>query len=143
MLKNNISTKVEGEGVSVCPGPNMAYFDKVVNLKSMVDHIYGGLNLIAREDRPNMFIKELSIYIDYLRKRFEELSLTKATNKQKRYLMKFVKNLNEGLNYYNNLFKTPGFWLKHTKISILNDLRINKLELATLEKDILALKTLA
>src|SRR4030065_1421679 len=41
MLKNNLEIKGNSKGVSVCPGPNMAYFDKVLSLREMVDHIYG------------------------------------------------------------------------------------------------------
>jgi hypothetical protein len=40
LLANNLDTKVEGLGVSVCPGPNLAYFSKSVSLKEMVDHIW-------------------------------------------------------------------------------------------------------
>ncbi len=30
LLVNGLSTKVEGTGVSICPGPNMAYFSKIM-----------------------------------------------------------------------------------------------------------------
>src|SRR3989339_1993770 len=39
MLKNNLEIKGNSKGVSVCPGPNMAYFDKILSLREMVDHI--------------------------------------------------------------------------------------------------------
>ncbi|MDP3354215.1 MAG: hypothetical protein Q8S44_10805, partial [Flavobacteriaceae bacterium] len=41
LLNYNISTKIEGNGVSICPGPNMAYFSRKLSLKEMVNHIYG------------------------------------------------------------------------------------------------------
>ncbi|MBK9359099.1 MAG: hypothetical protein IPN08_17260 [Bacteroidales bacterium] len=41
LLVNNIETRTEGEGVSVCPGPNLAWFSQKTSLKEMVDHIYG------------------------------------------------------------------------------------------------------
>ena len=62
LLKNNLETKVEGKGVSICPGPNLAYFSRIMSLKEITDHIYGRLNFVTRSDRPNMFIKELKIY---------------------------------------------------------------------------------
>ena len=60
-----MNTRVEGPGVSVCPGPNIAYFTESLSLHSMVDHIYGRKNVIQRSDRPMMFIKELQLYVDY------------------------------------------------------------------------------
>ncbi|MDO9261430.1 MAG: hypothetical protein Q7U08_05775, partial [Flavobacteriaceae bacterium] len=64
LLINNLSTKTEGTGVSVCPGPNMAYFSKKLSLKEMVNHIYGRTNVIERTDRPHMFVKEIYAYVD-------------------------------------------------------------------------------
>ena len=49
-----------------------SYFSKKMSLKEMVDHIYGRVNVITRKDRPNMFIKELNLYIDYLKNKIEE-----------------------------------------------------------------------
>ena len=104
LLVNNIDTKVEGKGVSICPGPNMAYFSKIMSLKDITDHIYGRTNVISRSDRPNMFIKELTIYIDYLKNKIVE-ARGKFNKKQENYLNSFVKNLNEGISYYESLFK--------------------------------------
>src|SRR5690606_513 len=52
LLKYGLDTKTEGDGVSICPGPNMAYFSKIVSLREMMQHIYGESNLIKRTDRP-------------------------------------------------------------------------------------------
>src|SRR5690606_11315635 len=52
LLAYNLDTKVEGEGVSICPGPNMAYYSKIMSLKNITDHIYGRDNMITRTDRP-------------------------------------------------------------------------------------------
>ena len=103
LLANNLDTKVEGDGVLVCPGPNMAYFSKIMSLNEIIDHIYGRINVITRTDRPNMFIKELSLYIDFLKTKIEETK-DSMTNKQEKYLLTFVKNLNDGINYYYSLF---------------------------------------
>ncbi len=72
LLVNNLDTKVEGDGVSVCPGPNIAYFSRIMSLKEITDHIYGRSNMITRTDRPNMFIKELKIYADFVKNKIEE-----------------------------------------------------------------------
>lgn len=102
LLENDIETKAEGKGVSVCPGPNMAYFSKSVSLKQMVDHIYGKTNIIERTDRPHMFMKELNMYVDYLKNKLDELDLANP-KKQKRQLEKFATNLNQGIDYYFDL----------------------------------------
>jgi hypothetical protein len=121
LIKNNIDTKVEGTGVSVCPGPNMAYFSKIKSLKEMVDHIYGRSNVITRTDRPNMFIKELSIYIDYLKNKIDETKNTR-TNNQEKYLLTFANNLKDGVNYYSGLFDEMKDKFEDTKTKIVSDL---------------------
>ncbi len=88
---------------AVCPGPNIAYFNKVVTLKEMVDHIYGRVNLITHPKRPNMFIKELGMYIDYLKKDIEK-SLDCLNDHKVKYFNEFKTNLFNGIEYYTKLF---------------------------------------
>jgi hypothetical protein len=101
---HGIDNKIKSEGVSVCPGPNLAYFSEVLSLKEMVDHIYGRINVIKRKDRPNLFIKELGLYYDYLKNRIEEIE-TPLSEKQIAYFNKFVNNMNDGIDYYKILFE--------------------------------------
>lgn len=103
LLVNNLDTRTEKEGVSICPGPNMAYFGEVMTLKQMVDHIYGRINVIKRNDRPHMFIKELKLYIDYLKNKLEETDQP-YSDKQSEYFITFRDNLNQGVAYYKTLF---------------------------------------
>ncbi len=103
LVVNELDTKTEGAGVSVCPGPNMAYFSEVASLKEMADHIYGRINLIKRKDRPFFFLKELSMYVTYFRKKAAELT-DETTPKQLKYLEDFRENLNKGIEYYQDLF---------------------------------------
>ncbi len=135
LLVNKMDNKVEKEGVSICPGPNMAYFSKVMSLKEITDHIYGRINIISRSDRPNMFIKELNLYIDYLKNSIEETS-TSLTKKQEKYLMTFSKNLDEGINYYQNLFTDLKDKFESTKINILSELDNSKKSLQLLHLEI-------
>ena len=100
-LVNNLETTTDGSGVAICPGPNMAYFSEIATFKQMVDHIYGRFNLITRTDRPNMFAKELNIYIDYLKEQIADLK--DPDKKSIRNLEKFKKNLLSGIEYYNSL----------------------------------------
>lgn len=121
LLVNNLDTKVEGEGVSVCPGPNMAYFSRIMTLREMVDHIYGRINVIERPDRPNLFIKELKLYIDYLKNKIDEAKVS-ATSRQEKYLLTFANNLQDGINYYSQLFANLKDKFQDKKSEILNEL---------------------
>jgi len=135
LLVNNLDTKTEGQGVSVCPGPNMAYFSKIMSLKEMVDHIYGRINVISRTDRPNMFINEINIYIDYLKNKFEDAKEAMSAQQEK-YFLKFTNNLNDGINYYQQLFTDFKDKFEETKSNILNDLEDCKKALNILHLEI-------
>ncbi len=136
LLNNKLDTKKEGVGVSVCPGPNMAYFSKILKLKEMVQLIYGKSSLKENLNRPNMFIKELNIYVDYLKNKFDEAKGS-LDRKQVKYFTSFTKNLNEGIAYYQKLFTETSNSFKTIKTSILNDLEQSKknLQLISLEID--------
>ncbi|MFA7289050.1 MAG: hypothetical protein WC055_09225 [Melioribacteraceae bacterium] len=90
---NNIQAPKGSTTVSVCPGPNLAYFSKISTLKEMVDHIYGRINLITNSERPNLFIKEIQLYIDYMHKRVSEEKLFNT----------FRNNIIDGIKYYREL----------------------------------------
>ncbi len=117
MLAYGLDTKKLGDGVSICPGPNMAYFSKTMTLTEITDHIYGRGNVISRTDRPNMFVKELTIYLDYLKAKITD-SITTMDQKQKQYLLTFANNLNLGISYYKELFNNleGGFETSRGKI---------------------------
>ncbi len=120
LIKNAIATKVPGF-TAVCPGPNLAYFSKIATLKEMTDHIYGRTNLLNDTPRPNMFIKELGMYLDYLKK-----DITKSLeimNEQKiKYFTEFKNNLLEGIEYYRKLFPQMMEESVEYRTKMLNDL---------------------
>jgi len=89
-------------GVAICPGPNLAYFSRVATLEEMVGHIYGRLQLIVDSDRPNMFVNELRLYIDYLKKEIAKGVESLSASEQK-YLAAFRKNLKEGIEFYRSI----------------------------------------
>ncbi|MDD8018390.1 MAG: hypothetical protein PHP42_08455, partial [Bacteroidota bacterium] len=131
LIVNNLSTRVEGPGVSICPGPNIAYFTKVVTLKEMVDHIYGRIKLVKEETRPNMFVKELQLYVDYLKNKINEAQQP-LSEKQLKYFQNFQQNLYEGIEYYKQLFadfETKVDVLKGNVLEELEQMRIELLEL--------------
>ncbi len=90
------------EAVAICPGPNTAYFNQVVSLRTMVDHIHGRTDLLAGVDRPHMFMKELSLYVDHLKRELQQAGQA-VTVRQQRYFAGFRSNLEEGMRYYTEL----------------------------------------
>ena len=94
--------------VTICPGPNIANFSKVVSLQTMTDHIYGRKNIVTNANRPHMFIAELHLYIDFLKEQLEEDIYTEQFLKRKKYYVSFYQNLINGIIYYRQLPNMPG-----------------------------------
>jgi hypothetical protein len=132
LINNSIDGKTKSEPVSICPGPNMAYYSDVISLKKMVDHIYGRTNIIRRDDRPNMFIKELSLYINYLKEKIDD-SAKPISEKELKYFLTFQNNLQDGINYYKHLFSDIMVKIEAIKIDLLNNLTILERELNSIE----------
>lgn len=93
----------ESKAVAICPGPNLAYFSRVYTLDEMMGHIYGRENLLAEVKRPNFFIKELDLYINYLNTEIKIL-MEEVNAKKQIQLVKFKTQLLDGIDYYKNLF---------------------------------------
>ena len=101
-LKHQLLKPRESDAVSICPGPNLAYFAGKYSLKEMVDHIYGRIDLLGEVNRPNLFMNELRLYLDYLRKDLES-QLEMMNDKKVKYWKKFSDQLQQGIKYYQNL----------------------------------------
>ncbi len=110
-LENDIEIKGQEQGVVICPGPNMAYFDQEVSLKDMLQHIYGNKSILRTADRPNVFVKELKMYVDYFKNEIENVSGEVTANQLKKWNT-FKSNLFEGITYYQNLFDST-FYFKN------------------------------
>ncbi len=136
---HGIDNNIKSEGVSVCPGPNLAYFSEIVTLKEMADHIYGKINIIKRNDRPNFFMKELYLYYDYLKNKIEEIQ-TPFSDKQIAYFNTFIENMNEGISYYKNLFTEFRHQFEDVKDDIIAELENMEYELAILIKPMQVIK---
>lgn len=105
ILSNGSSPRRNLNAVTICPGPNLAYFKGIFSLKEMVAHIYGKLNLNLDPDRPHVFVKEAQLYVSHLKQEFQNL-ISSPSTKQENYLEKFQKNLDQGIEYYQNLIQT-------------------------------------
>ncbi|MBU1099438.1 MAG: hypothetical protein KKA84_03460 [Bacteroidetes bacterium] len=111
----------QSTAVSICPGPNMAYFSKIVSFKEMVDHIYGRVNIMTDASRPNFFIKELKLYIEYLADKIEE-SVEPLSQKTEAWINTFSKNLLEGIEYYKTLIPNLSEESENMKARFLEEL---------------------
>jgi hypothetical protein len=113
---------------AVCPGPAIQDFSRIVRLEEMVGHIYGRLSLVTNPERPHMFVREASLYLDHLREEDERISSNLSSNKPK-YLLELRENLLAGLEYYR------GFALRlaeDPRKRFLDDLDRLRFELETL-----------
>jgi hypothetical protein len=81
---------------AVCPGPNIAYFDREYTLIEMVDHIYGRGKSLVSLDRPHMFSQEVEIYVNYFEKLLKTMEMNEAG---KSYLKVFLENLENGIDF--------------------------------------------
>ncbi len=127
-LEQGMPVKGEKQGVVICPGPNLGFFDREFSLSEMVRHIYGYENVLPDERRPHLFINELKLYVDYLRNEITDFSDDISKSQVKKW-ESFKENLLKGINYYEELFaKTNCFKTKINSIfSDLNSFR-QKLE---------------
>lgn len=101
-IKNDMLKSRESKAVAICPGPNLAYFKNTYSLEQMAKHIYGSIDLLQNVSRPNLFINELNLYIDYLKKDMAT-HLKTLTDKKEKYFSKFKDQLQQGINYYKQL----------------------------------------
>ncbi len=88
--------------VSICPGPNLAYFSDTHSLQEMVAHIYGRKSILNTAQRPHMFINELRLYVEYFQRECNNRhGIVNA--KQIAFLKRFQENLLSGIAYYRSL----------------------------------------
>lgn len=120
-LKAGLLKPRENRAVSICPGPNLAFFQGKYTLKEMVNHIYGRGNLLSEVIRPNLFINELNLYVDYLKKdiaaQFDELN-----TKKEKYFSKFKAQLLNGISYYRSIIPQLNFHDQHASAEMMEQL---------------------
>jgi hypothetical protein len=101
-LKNKMPLPHKLSAVTICPGPNLKWFSGIFSLKDMVDHIYGRTHINNSLYRPNLFINELKLYVDYLKNQLKECA-SSLSEKQIRYFQKFKANLLNGIAFYKTI----------------------------------------
>ena len=80
---------------SICPGPNVVWFDREYTLEEMIDHIYGRSEPLVSENRPHMFCQEVELYINYYEKLICSMGDSTA---EINYLETFRTNLENGMD---------------------------------------------
>ncbi|MEW6467650.1 MAG: hypothetical protein AB1458_01930 [Bacteroidota bacterium] len=121
LLKNRLPVEHHLEAVTICPGPNLAYFSGIFSLEDMVAHIYGRKNILNARNRPHMFLKELKMYVDFFKTEAEKCRAT-ITAKQKSYLSAFRSNLDKGIAYYQSMLLQLAFGKREVALRINADL---------------------
>ncbi|MCL2284318.1 MAG: hypothetical protein FWC26_13460 [Fibromonadales bacterium] len=98
--------KPEDAPQSVCPGPNIAWFNRSYSMQEMVDHIYGRIPDLTPPERPHMFAKEVEMYGDWFALQVEKWNGDKdyAT-----WLKTAAKNFDEGMDYCLEVASTTSF----------------------------------
>jgi hypothetical protein len=103
LLCNDIApVRKLSNAVTICPGPNLAYFSGVFTLKQMVDFIYGRANILNNVPRSNMFVNELTMYVAHFKTEIAK-SIDVVTVAKARQLKTFKENLLKGIEYYQSL----------------------------------------
>ena len=87
---------------AVCCGPGIVDYSKIATLEEMVGHIYGRLSLLTNPQRPHMLIRELELYISYLRDEIARFRVGVSPHPVK-YFQEFRDNLMTGIAHYRQL----------------------------------------
>lgn len=101
-LSHDLPIRHKLTAVTICPGPNLAFFSGTFSLKEMIDHIYGRGFVGNGLNRPHVFVNELNLYVKYYRKEFGK-EIEALSGKLQRSKEQFKKNLLAGIDYYKQL----------------------------------------
>ena len=96
-----------GLPVAVCPGPNIAWFDREYTLREMVDHIYGRGESLVPASRPHCLAKELEMVVDHFVK--QAAAIAPGDAKALDRLATTEDNLQRGLAHYRCLVREPAY----------------------------------
>ncbi|MEN8007750.1 MAG: hypothetical protein ABFS42_12090 [Candidatus Krumholzibacteriota bacterium] len=107
---------------AVCCGPNTVYFSRVAKLREMVDHIYGRASLPLNSERPHMFLKEISLHLDRLKRDIDRRrkGLVEVKNMPSEEIR---TNLMKGIRQYRDLASQMASDSKDAFLSKLDSLR--------------------
>lgn len=99
LIKLGIAPKTKAPQ-SICPGPNIVWFNRQYTLQEMTDHIYGRGDSLVSAERPHMFCQEVELYVNYFEKLLSTMGNTPA---EINYLKTFKENLEKGIQLVLNI----------------------------------------
>lgn len=105
LIKLGIAPKMRSPQ-SICPGPNVVWFNREYTLKEMTDHIYGRGESLVSKERPHMFCQEIELYVNYFEKIIGTMGDTPA---EINYLETFRENLENGMNMILNISEEKAY----------------------------------
>jgi len=81
---------------AICPGPNIAWFNRRYSLDEMTDHIYGRIPSLVPAERPHMFATEIEMYADYIEELFNN---TDPESPERQKVNKMNENMQSGMDF--------------------------------------------
>jgi hypothetical protein len=98
--------KAENAPQAICPGPNIAWFNRSYDMQEMIDHIYGRIADLTPSERPHMFAKEVEMYGNWFALQVEKFNGDKD---YAAWLKTAAKNFDEGMDYCLEVASTRPF----------------------------------
>jgi hypothetical protein len=98
-IKNKIDSKVTP---AITTGPNILNFSRIMSLEEIVNHIYGRRRLRLKRKRKHMFITELALNIEKMKKDIRDFKKGLLPDAQKQ-IREYKENLAAGIEYYRNI----------------------------------------
>ena len=91
----------EDIAIAVCPGPNIVNFRRSYSLDEMAGHIYGRRSVLEDENRPHMFVREFSLYVEFLSRELEKRRI--GLGGSIKSLQEYRDNLLAGVEFYRSM----------------------------------------
>jgi hypothetical protein len=89
----------ENVNTAICPGPNIAHFNRTYSLEEMVGHIYGRVDLVNNPVREHFLLTEIKLYLEHLTSLISDFQRT-AGEKAANNITEFIHNLKSGITSY-------------------------------------------
>lgn len=90
---------------AICPGPNIAWFNRLYSLEEMIDHIYGRIEPLVPNERPHMFSKEIQMYVEY----FKKLLHKSSPETDLEHMDAFYLNLKAGIKLCQDIANSKAY----------------------------------
>ena len=85
---------------AICPGPNIAYFNRKLSLEEMTGHIYGRIDLVKNSQREHFLVTEIRLYIAHLATLITDFQRNDVGEPAKNNIAEFIHNLKAGVTAY-------------------------------------------